>query len=254
MTTHALFGLLILLLAAVALFVQGLRAHRRTTFPQIQQASLFTGLTDAVGRAAEEGTLIHVTLGSGALWKEHAVTSIAALESLTGLADLSAAYDTPPIVTTGDPTLYLLADDWMRRAYARVGNVARYRPTLVQFLAPSPVVYGAMASIYLYERGVGSNLMLGLFDVEATFLGDVAARRGTPIQASTTSTLGLAALFPTLDREDLMMGEEHFLGGAVATQRPAYWGALQAQDMLRWAVAGGIVIVAVLTALGMGVS
>jgi hypothetical protein len=253
MTISATFGLLILLLAAIAIFVQGLRSQNQSVTPEAQKTPVFSDLADEVGRAAEEGTLIHATLGSGSLWQEHAVTSIAALESITGLADLSAAYDTPPIITTGDPTLYLLADDWMRRAYARLGNVDRYRPTLVQFLAPSPTIYAAMASIYLYEKGVGSNLMLGLFDIEATFLSDTAARRKTPTKASTTSPIGLAALFPALSQENLMIGEEHFLGSAVANQHPTYRAALQAQGVLHWVVAGGIVVLAVLAALGIGI-
>lgn len=253
MTTGALFGLLGLLVAAVAVFVHGFRHRGQDTWHEVQDVPVFVNLANEVGRAAEEGRLVHVTLGSGSLLEEHAMTSITALEGITGLTELSAAYDTPPIVTTADPTLYLLADDWMRRAYVQVGNVSRYRPTLVQFLGSSPTVYAAMASTYLYERSVGSNLMLGFFDVEASFLSDVAARRGTPTKASTTSPIGLAALLPALSRENLAIGEEHFLGGAVATQFSAYWGALWAQDILRWVVAGGIIIIAVLAALGVGV-
>lgn len=253
MTLTAILGSLVLLLAAVAMFIHGLRHRGEDAWRDVQAMPVFSGLADEVGRAAEEGRLVHVTLGSGSLLEEHAMTSVAALESITALADLAAAYDTPPIITTADPTLYLLADDWMRRAYVRVGNVARYRPTLVQFLAASPTTYAAMASTYLYEKSVGSNLMMGFFDVEVSFLGDVAARRGTPTRASTPSLPGLAALVPALSSEHLAIGEEHFLGSAVANQSRAYWGALHAQDIVRWAVAGGIVVIAVLTALGIGV-
>lgn len=253
MTMTAIFGLLVLLLAALAMFIHGIRHRGEDGWRDVQAVPVFPTLVDEVGRAAEEGRLVHVTLGSASLLERNAMTSLAALESLTGLTDLAAAYDTPPIITTADPTLYLLADDWMRRAYVRVGNVSRYRPTLVQFIASSPIVYAAMASTYLYEKSVGSNLMLGFFNVEASFLVDVATRRGTPTKASNTSPLGLAALMPELPKDNLAIGEEHFLGGAVTTQSTAYWGALQAQDVVRWVVAGGIVVIAVLTALGIGV-
>lgn len=252
MTISTILGLVGLLLAAGALFAHGLKTRGKDAWHDIQDAPAFSNLANEVGRAAEEGRLVHITLGSGSLLEVNAMTSLAALESITALTELSAAYDTPPIVTTADPTLYLLADDWMRRAYVRIGNVSRYRSTLVQFIAASPTTYAAMASTYLYENSVGSNLILGLFNAEVAFLGDVAARRNTSTKASTTSPVGLGALLPTVPKENLALGEEHFLGGAIATQRSAYWGALWAQDMLRWVVAGGIVITAVLTALGVG--
>ena len=37
------------------------------------------------------------------------MTSVAAVRDLNTLVDLSATYDTPPVITTGDPLLYLLA-------------------------------------------------------------------------------------------------------------------------------------------------
>jgi hypothetical protein len=241
-------GLLFILAAAVALLFIGIRQRGRT--PQRREYPVFSDLADQVGRAAEEGTFIHVTLGSRSLVGEQAMTSLVALEGLTGLTDLSAAYDTPPIITTGDPTLYVLADDWMRRAYARLGNVSRYRPTLVQFVAASPVTYAAMAGTYLYEKGVGSSVVLGGFDQEVTFLTDVAARRSVPTVGGTTPVEGMSALFPALPDDLVVLGEEFFAGGAAATGRTTFWSVLRVENMLRWLVVGGMIVLTVLTVLG----
>ncbi|MEA3308926.1 MAG: DUF6754 domain-containing protein [Chloroflexota bacterium] len=246
-----LWGVGVILLAVVSMFVSAL--YRRKESSPRRAIPVFKNLAGEVGRAAEEGSLVHITLGSGSLYGEAAMTSVAALESLTTLADLSAAYDTPPIVTTGDPTLYLLADDWMRRAYSRLGNVGRYRPTLVQFVGASPVAYAAQAATYLYEKGVGSNIMFGAFAQEVSLLSNASARSGVLSVGAATSWQALGALFPALGATELVMGEDLFAGGALVTQRRAYEVALWGEDILRWAVIAGLIVLAMLSALGFGV-
>lgn len=249
--TLILGGAGVILLAVVAAFIYAFRRRKKSS--ELRKIPIFEQLAGEVGRAAEEGTLIHITLGHGSLSGEDAMTSVASLESLTALADLSAAYDTPPIITTGDPTLYLLADDWMRRAYSRIGNVARYRPTLVQFVGASPVTYAAQAATYLYEKGVGSNIVLGSFAQEVSLFSEAAARRGIFTVGGSTSWQALSALFPAWGTENLVMGEDLFAGGALVTQEQKYEAALWGADAIRWAVIAGLIVLAVLSGLGIGV-
>ncbi|MBN1260070.1 MAG: hypothetical protein JXB35_05265 [Anaerolineae bacterium] len=245
-----LIALAITFISAVILAVLGIR-HRDRRPSKVGAFPIFRRFPDEVGRAAEEGALIHVTLGSGSLLGEEAMTSVAALESLTALMDLAAAYDTPPIITVGDPTTFLLADDWMRRSYVRIGNAARYRPTLVHFLASNRVAYAAMAASYLYEKGVGANLMLGWFGPEASLLTEAAVRRGAFTIGGTTSPMGLSALYPALKPTRLIAGEELFAGGAEASaQRATYWASLRTQDLLRVFVTVALLVLAGLSFLG----
>lgn len=246
-----LIALGVTLITAVTFVVYGIR-YRQSPAKHLRDFPIFRALPGEVGRAAEEGALIHITLGSGALTGEDAMTSLAALEGLTALCDLAAAYDTPPIITTGDPTLYILADDWMRRAYTRLGNPERYRPTLVQFTAATPVTYAAMAATYLYEKGVGANMMLGAFDQEASLLTDAAMRRGARTIGGAVSLLGLAPLYTALGPLQLVLGEDLFAGGAEATQRSVFWTSLGVQDFLRWLVIIGMLVTALLSVLGFG--
>ncbi|MBN1922581.1 MAG: hypothetical protein JW892_15135 [Anaerolineae bacterium] len=246
-----LIALGVTLVAAVALAVIGIR-YRRTPAKHLRDFPIFRALSGEVGRAAEEGTLIHISLGSGSLAGEDAMTSLAALESLSALFDLAAAYDTPPIITTGDPTLYILADDWMRRAYARLGNAERYRPTLVQFTAATPATYAAMAATYLSEKGVGANVFMGAFDQEVSLLTDAVARRDARAIGGAVSPPGLAALFTALGPAHLVMGEDLFAGGAEATQRSVFWASLGTQDFLRWLIVIGMILTALLSVLGLG--
>jgi hypothetical protein len=246
-----LVGLGFVLVGALALAAYGLRYRKR--FPALRDFAVFRPLSDEVGRAAEKGAIIHLALGSGGLTGMQAMTSVAALEALTALGDLFAGYDTPPIITTGDPTLYLLAGDWMRRAYARLGNAPRYRPALVQFVAPTPTTYAAWASSYLFSSGLSSNIMMGAFDQEVSLIADVALRRGIYSVGGAASPRALGALYPVLPAEQLAVGEELFAGGARVTERSAYHASLLAQDALRWLIIVAIILSVILSILGIEV-
>ncbi|HQE93873.1 MAG TPA: hypothetical protein PLH19_12490 [Anaerolineae bacterium] len=247
-TLMQLLALGFVLLGIILLSVYGIRYRSKP--PQIRSFPVFRALSDEVGRVAEEGAAIHIAIGNGSLIGDEAMTSVAALQGLHALLDLSAAYDTPPLITTSDPTLYLLASDWMRRAYARLGSADLYRPVTVQFTAASPVTYAAMAATYLADGGLGSNIVLGAFTQEATLLTAAAERRNIHSMGGTTSPQGLGALYPALGAEQLVMGEDMFAGGAEVLQRSANFASLGTQDVLRWLVIGGIVLTALISLLG----
>lgn len=240
-----IIALAFVLIGATMLAIYGLRY--RDTPPETRDYPLFHALSDEVGRVAEEGKTIHIALGNGGLASSDALTSVAAIQSLTALFNLSAAYDAPPLITTSDPTLYLLAGDWMRRAYARIGNAARYRPLFVQFVAPTPTTYAAMAGTYFYDGGISSNIMLGTFEQEVSLLAEATQRRRIHSMGGTTSLEGISALYPLLPADEFVMGEELFAGGAEVIQRSPYWASLSAHDALRWLTIAGMVVAAILS-------
>ncbi|MBN1874917.1 MAG: hypothetical protein JXA33_11860 [Anaerolineae bacterium] len=239
-----LIALAFVLAGAVVLAFYGFR-YRKST-PEAREFPIFKRLANQVGRAAEEGASIHIALGKGDLTGDGAMTSVAALQSLTALMDLSAAYDTPPIITTSNPLLYLLAGDWMRRAYERLDSVALYQPTMVQFTAASPTVYAAMAAAQLSNSNTEANIMLGVFEQECVLIADAAQRKDIYSAGGTTLLEGVSALYPILNREELVIGEELFAGGAIVTQQPTYWASLWTQDVLRWGAIMGTIGAAVI--------
>ncbi|HOT92281.1 MAG TPA: hypothetical protein PLJ78_13845 [Anaerolineae bacterium] len=249
-TLMQLLALGFVLVAAIILAFLGIRYRSKT--PGFRPFPVFRTLSDEVGRVAEEGVAVHVALGNGSLIGDDAMTSLAALQGLQALLDLSAAYDTPPLITTSDPTLYLLAGEWLRRAYARIGNADLYRPASVQFTAASPAVYAAMTATYLTDGGLGSNIVLGAFTQEASLLTAAAERRNIHSSGGTTSPAGLGALYPALGSAQLVMGEDMFAGSAEVLGRSSDLASLGTQDILRWLVIVGIVLTALASLLGVG--
>jgi hypothetical protein len=215
-----------------------------------QVQPIFGAFADEVGRVAEEGVAIHVALGSGGLLSEQGMVSIAALQGLDALVGLSASYDTPPFMTAGDPTLYLLAETRVRSAYARLGSPRSYRSTSVQFVAPSPLLYAAQAATLAADGGLGTNINLGAFDQEVTLLNDAALRKNVKLYGGATSALGLAALYPDVAPDRLIMGEELFAGGAEVVGRSAFWASLHTENLMRLLVVAAIMITVLISFLG----
>lgn len=238
------------LVGAISLAIYGMRYRNHS--PEARSFSVFRALSDEVGRVAEEGASIHIAIGNGSLTGDDAMTSIAALQGLNALIDLAAAYNTPPLITTSDPALYLLASDWVRRAYVRIGSAGLFRPDTVRFTAASPVTYAAMAASHLFDGQVGSNLVLGSFTQEVSLLADAANRKHIHSSGGTTSLEGLGAMYPALATRQLIVGEDLFAGGAEVTQRAPFWASLWTQDILRWLVVAGIIATAVASLLGLG--
>ncbi len=252
MTISQLVALIFVLLGAVALVIYGFR-HQRKERAEIdfQRAyPVFKSASDEVGRAAEEGILVHVTLGSGSIMGENAMTSVAALQGLSAMINLAASYNIPPLITTGDPTLYLLATDWVRRAYIQQGNLRYYRPVSVQFTAANPTLYAAMAATYLFDGGIEANFALGSFDQEVSLLVEAAKRQGVYVAGGTVSPQGVGALYPALNSKQLLMGEDLFWGCASVSEQSIYRASLWSQDVLRFIVIISIIALAVLSSLG----
>jgi hypothetical protein len=245
-----IIALSMVVIGAIAFTIHRLR-HRDQAPSRPSVSPFFDDLSGEVGRAAEAGASIHVGLGNGGLLDQEGMTSIAALQGLSSLIDLSAAYDTPPYITTGDPTVYLLADHRMRRAYARLGNVGRYRPEFVHFTAHSPLLYAAMAGTLLHDRPVDTNIMLGSFGQEISLLNEGAQRRQAKSLGGTTTLEGSAALYPALPDDRQLIGESLFAGGAAVTERSSFDAGLWAQNILRWLVVLALVGTAILSLLGL---
>ncbi|MGD9405457.1 MAG: hypothetical protein PVH95_09940, partial [Anaerolineae bacterium] len=79
-------------------------------------------LPDLVGRSAETGRPLHVSVGVAGIGGRMTSQTWAGLTLLSQLADEAAACDTPLIVTVADAVVLPIAQDIVRRAYVRNGN------------------------------------------------------------------------------------------------------------------------------------
>ncbi len=204
-------------------------------------------LLEAVGRSAETGQPLHVSVGVEGVGGAATAETWAGLTLLDYLADEAAASDTPLIITVSDPTVLPLAQDMLQRAYVRHGNPDGYDPTRVHFIAPQPLAYAAGVTGLLVRESLSGNVMVGSFGDEYLLMGEIGAQRGIHQIVGTTDPRTLPFVYATAD--EALIGEEIFAGGAYTARQPIQVGSLLAEDWARWLVIAAILFATVVKIL-----
>ncbi len=234
-------GLVLLLLMLPVLFfllsrVRTGRTGRLRPLPGLEE------LPRLVGRSAETGQPLHVSVGVAGVGGSATAETWAGLTVLRQLADLAANCDTPLLVTVSDPTVLPIAQDLLSRAYVLSGNPEGYDPTQVQLIAPEPMAYAAGVSGLLERESLTGNVMIGSFGDEYLLIGETGARRGVRQIVGTADPRTLPLVYASAD--ETLIGEEMFAGGAYTSRLPIQIASLLAEDWARWAVTAGILVVA----------
>jgi hypothetical protein len=235
-------GVALLLLMLPVLFFLASRV-RAGKAGEVRPLSGLEELPGAVGRSAETGQPLHVSLGVAGVGGSATAETWAGLTVLTQLADEAAACDTPFIVTVADATVLPIAQDILRRAYTRHGNPEGYDATQVRFIAPNPMAYAAGVMGLLERERLTANVMFGSFGDEFLLMGETGARRGLRQVVGAADPQALPFVYASAD--ETLIGEEMFAGGAYTQRLPIQVGSLLAEDWARWAVAVAIILVAV---------
>lgn len=200
----------------------------------------FEALKGLLGQSAETGQALHVSLGVEGIANRTAADTLAGLTVLEYLARQAAASDTPPIVTVADPSLLLAAQDVLRHAYLKHGDIERYDPSHVRFIAPEPVAYAAGVMGILGREEVTANVMVGSFGDEYLLMGETGAKKELNQIVGASDPQTLPFVFASTDQP--LIGEEMYAAGAYLASLPTHVGSLIAQDWIRVLIVLAIVI------------
>lgn len=241
----ATLAIVVLALLLLGWFVR--RAHKATEFP-FRPIAAFQAMQGLLGRTAESGRKVHLSLGSSGLGDEQTAAASAGLTVLRAFADQGAAFGYSPVVTVADPILMLVAQDILYRAYQRSGLAASYRSTDVRLIAPDPAAYAVGAQEEIDQQQVAANVMVGHFGDEYLLLGEAAAQREITQMVGSNTVEVQPLMMATSDRA--LMGEEMFAAGAYLTRRPEHVASLHVQDVLRVLLVAAIVAAVAIKTFG----
>jgi hypothetical protein len=239
-------GLVLLLLTLPALFYLTSRV-KAGKVGELRSLPGMDELPGSVGRSAETGQPLHVSVGVAGVGGVATAETWAGLSLLTQMADEAAACDTPLIVTVSDATVLPIAQDILQRAYVRHGNPDAYDPTQVRFIAPNAMAYATGVMGLLERESITANVMVGVFGDEYLLMGETGARRGVRQIVGSADPQTLPFVYATAD--EVFVGEEMFATGAYTARHPVQIGSLLTEDWARWAVVGGILVVAIVKIL-----
>ncbi len=231
----AFLGLLTILLRAFVRSRHGLPVRPitgYTTAPRVQ------------GRSIETGQSLHISLGTSGIGGADTAAALAGLTFLQAISDEAVACDSPPLITTSEPTTLILAQDALRRSYVRQHNLQGYDPRSVRFVAAAPIPYAAAVMDTLAHEDISSNIMVGAYGTEAALIVEEGACQGLTQIVGTSDVTSLSLLYPSTDH--LLVGEEMFVAGAYIGPEVAHLSSLVAQDFFRWVMVVAILVSALL--------
>lgn len=220
--------LAVLLALLLGWFLLRIRRGRRYALRPI---GAFDALRGLLGLAAEEGRIVHLTLGTGGIGGDQTAVTAAGLTVLRHLAEQGASLGTNPVVTVADPTALIVAQDVLYHAHHQGGDRRNYHPTDVQLIAPYPTAYAAGVQDRIDDERVAANVMVGHLDETYLLMGETGAQRGV-IQVVGSDYVN-AHPFMVATSNHVLLGEEIFAAGAYLTGRPEHVASLRVQDVLR---------------------
>jgi len=227
-------------LLAIPLLLLWFVVRQRGGQPGLRPIAAWEALRGLMGRAAEEGRQVHLSLGRAGVGGEQTAVVSSALDVERHLAGEGAAMGTAPLVTVADPLLMLAAQDTLYRAHQERGRPDDYDATRVQLIAPDPLAYAVGAQDRIDDEQTVANVMTGHLGDEYLLLGETGAQRDL-LQVAGSDALNTQA-WMTATAKHALLGEELFSAGAYLTRRPALIAALQVQDVLRVAAVIAILV------------
>jgi hypothetical protein len=221
-------------------------AGRARPSRHFREIPAFDRLRRSIGLAVEAGMRLHVSLGRGILTGPQSAVAFVGLSMLERIARATGISDQPPVATTGESSLAILAQDTLRGAAQFSG--AEFDPTSAMVAGLTPFSYATGTMVVVHDEGVGANILVGSFGSEAALIAEASDRADSLTLAGTDLITGQAILYATA--EEPLIGEEVFAGGAYLGVGPLHTASLRAQDLLRILIILVILVGVLLRLLG----
>jgi hypothetical protein len=236
----------------IVLFVAGLMAafaalQRRTSF-SFRNIPAFPRIRRAVSLVVEDGTRLHVSLGRGSLLTPFGAAAYAGLHLLRRLGETTSLSDRPPIATSGDAVLNLVAQDTLRIAHESVAVDQTFDMNNGRLTGLTPFSYAAGVMPAIRDDSISTNVLIGNFGVEVGLLTESAERQNASVIAASDNLPAQAVLYAV--SASPLIGEELFAAGAYIQTDSMHTASLLAQDVMRWLVILALIIGAALKMVG----
>jgi hypothetical protein len=224
----------IAVLFITAALLIALTLWKRRSPTQLRDIPALASLQRALGLSVEDGSRLHISIGFGSLLTPRGSSALAALAMLRQLAERTSASDRPPVASTGNPVLSLLAQDTLQAGYTAAGAAELFVPTTGRLTGMSPFGYAAGAMPIIRDENVSANVLLGHFGPEAALLTDAAEQENVITIGASDDLTAQSILFA--GSQEALIGEELYASGAYLGAGASHMASLTIQDVMRWLI------------------
>lgn len=204
--------------------------HRRSRQKyRIREIHGLKAIEEAIGRATEMARPLLFTPGWGGDIQRP--TTIASMNILSHVAEITARYDCPLIYPTHDPVIMSVAQEVIKESYARAGYPDRVRPDNTTYVSSSQFGYAAAVDGMISRLKPASVFLLGTFEAESLILAETGNSVGAIQIAGTDSTIQLAFFIVACDYT--LIGEELFAASGYLSGDQSILASVRAQDIIK---------------------
>ena len=234
----------LIILVFGALFLLMVTLWKRKSPAKLREIPALSQLYRMLGLSVEDGSRLHISIGSGKLLDANGVSALAGLAVLRYIAERTSVSDKPSVTSAGDPVLGFLSQDTLKAGYKAAGVEDAFSSTAGRVTGLSPFGYAAGAMQISQNENVSVNIMLGNFGPEVALLADAAERGNVAVIGASDNLAGQAVLFA--NTQDALIGEELFSTGAYLGAGASHSASITVQDVMRWVIIIALLVGAVL--------
>lgn len=236
MAEHATLGLVLLMIAIVALVFWYIGQARRGREYYVRRIAGIDAIDEAVGRSVELGRPISYSSGLTTV----SPVLYACLGVLFHIARKAARYKAKLLLPQNDAQVMAIADDTVKDAYRIENRSTLFDPHNSRFLSDEQFAFAAGYAGMVQRENVGSAFLFGAFAGESLILAEAGQQIGAMQVAGSVSPEQVAFFVCTCDYT--LIGEELFAASAYLTREPVQLGSLLGQDRAKLLFLGLILL------------
>ncbi|MCY3681813.1 MAG: hypothetical protein OXH16_10470 [Gemmatimonadetes bacterium] len=219
-TNNFILGIIFSAIILISIFL----AQKRELF--IRRIAGLEALDEALGRATEMGKPVLFAHGLASMGS---VSTIAAINVLSRVANRTAEFNTELRVANNDPVVMAVSQEVVKESYLNAGRPDAYSEDSVFMVATEQFSYAAALDGMMVRDRPATNIMMGYFFAESLLLAETGASIGAIQIAGTDAYTQLPFFITTCDYT--LMGEELYAASAYLSREPKLLGSLKGQDI-----------------------
>ena len=191
-------------------------------------------INQEVNVAVEDGTQLHISLGRGGMTGPESASALAGLSILKQIIEKSSVCDHPPVASTGDPVISILAQDTIQGTSKAISVTDQLRNPSGELIGVTPFSYAVGSLSTIRDSNVSANIHTGWFGSEVIWFTTAGERQSSPTIAGAAQLPAQAVIYASAS--DPLIGEELFAGGAYLGAGKIHQASISAQDVIRWII------------------
>jgi hypothetical protein len=214
----------------------------------LREIPAYRRLKREIGLAVEGGKKLHLILGRGGIADIRAGSGFIGLSMLHRISRTVSVSDHPPVVSSGEALISILAQDTMKNTFTSVGAEQLFDPNQSRLSGLTPFAYAAGAMPVVLEDKISVDVLAGSFGAEVGLITDAAEQSQGVALGGSDNLSAQAVMYASM--QDPLIGEELYASGAYLQNGPWQRTSIRVQDLMRWVLVGALLAGAVLKIAG----